>query len=131
MKKSTLLCVATLLPLLASASDFSGLLIFILIPAIILAFMVWAITWPATRGLKPRWLKTLIRVVGLCLIFTPTHTSGGNGQMLSVAILDIVLSGMGGDEVYAQQAGWNVLISTPVVYVIVLAVQLFGRKNNA
>lgn len=107
--------ISLLVPSAALASDFSIVMLLILVPFAVLAALIWATTWPTTKGLKPDWLRILIRSFGLCLILTPTFTAGGNGKMVSVALYDIVFSGLGGDSIYAQQAMLNVLILTPLV----------------
>jgi len=106
-------------------------MLMMLVPYAFAAVLVWAITWPTTSGVSVWWIKVLIRTLGLCLIFTPTHTAGGNGQMLSVALYDLVISGIGGDPVYAKQAIINALIATVAISAMVIAGSYFMARRKA
>lgn len=112
------------------ASDFGGLLLLLLIPFSIVALLVWALTWPTTSKLEIFWLKSAIRSFGICLIFTPTYTSGGNGKMLSVALYDMVFSALDGDPIYAKQAMLNVLVATALMTATSLVRKHFERKST-
>jgi hypothetical protein len=125
------LAASTLTPGVAHASNFSILMWLLLVPYAILALIVWAITWLTTVDLQVPWLKVVIRTLGLCLIFTPTFTAGGNGQMLSVALYDIVMAGLGGDPVYARQALVNAGIATVVVSALVMAALHVRKRSGA
>lgn len=130
MKQLGVACVIVSLPGLAQASDFSIVMWLLMIPFAFLALVVWGITWQGTAAMKNGWLKALIRTAGLCLIFTPTYTAGGNGQSLSVALYDVVASMLGGDPEYARQAMVNVCVATPIVSLLVLlGVYLAGRRE--
>ena len=125
-----LLLALMALPGPAIASDFSLLMWLLLIPCAIYSGLVWLITWLCTAHLKPPWMKTTIRVVGACLVLTPTHTRGGNGQPLSIAAYDMVLSAFGGDPVYALQALINAGIASVLVLAIVLPTRHYARRNK-
>jgi len=115
---------------LASASDFTPLMVLLLIPFAIVALIVWALTWPTTAGLKIWWLRIMIRSFGICLIFTPTHTVGGNGRMLSVALYDMVGSAIGADPIYAKQALVNALVATAVVSAVFIAGTIVQKRRE-
>jgi hypothetical protein len=120
-------CSCMFFPGVAVASDFGPLMALLLIPFALLALVVWAVTWLPTTGMKTLWLKVVIRVFGVCLIFAPTYTPGGNGRMLSVSLYDFVFSALGGDPDYARQAVINVLIASVVVSVVVLLIVYLNR----
>jgi len=121
---------ATTLPGLASASDFTPLMVLLLVPFAIVALIVWALTWPTTSRLEIWWLKVVIRSFGICFIFTPTHTAGGNGRMLSVALYDMVGSAIGADPVYAKQALINALVATAIVSALFIAGTIVQRRRE-
>ena len=118
-------------PGVALASNFSILMVFLLVPFGISTALVWSLTWWATARMKPALLKTAIRGAGACLVLTPTYTAGGNGQMLSVALYDIVLSALGGDPIYASHALAHAGISTTmVVFVACVRARLPGKGTG-
>ena len=131
--KKIVLILSLFIPDVTLASDFSILMWLLLVPFIIASAVVWAITWPLTSEIKNRHFKAIIRIAGLCLIFTPTFTHGGNGQMLSVAMYDFVMSLLGGDVIYAKQALVNVIVATPVVYLLYFlsTVKSKNKSNNS
>lgn len=110
------------------ASDFAPLMMLLFIPFGLAGLGIWAVTWLTTKNTRPMSLKILIRTFGLCLIFTPTHTPGGNGQMVSVALYDIVVSAVGGDSVYASQAIVNALVLTATLTLIIIGAAKAVRR---
>jgi hypothetical protein len=131
MRKITAIALLVLYSQSALASDFSILMWMLLVPFGILALVIWASTWLTTSELKPFWMKAAIRTFGMCLIFTPTHTGGGNGKMYSVALYDIVMSGFGGDPIYAKQAMLNVVVATVVVTVVAILAARHSQRTRA
>ncbi|WP_428624343.1 hypothetical protein, partial [Sedimenticola sp.] len=115
----------------STASDFTPIMAFLLVPFALAGMGIWAVTWPTTKHTRPMSLKILIRTFGLCLIFTPTHTPGGNGQMASVALYDIVFSALGGDSVYARQAFINVVILTPIIALLLIGIMKAIKRSKA
>lgn len=77
-------------------------------------------TWFTTAKIPATWIRIPVRVFGISLVFTPTYTAGGNGQMLSVALYDIIFSGFGADPAYARQALVNATIASAIITVSVL-----------
>src|SRR3990167_1249335 len=128
--RTIILLILLCLPGTALASDFSILMWLLLIPFFIGSLIVWAITWPVSAEIENRYVKAIIRIIGLCFILTPTFTSGGNGQMVSVAMYDFVMTLFGGDVVYAKQAFINIVVSIPVVYLLYLLATAKSKSSN-
>lgn len=131
IKQRLLFILALAFSSVAAASDFTPLMIFLLVPFAIVALLIWVLTWLTTKNMQPLYLKILIRTFGLCLIFTPTHTAGGNGKMVSVALYDIVFSSLGGDSYYAVQAIINALVLTLVLSALVYGVVQANKKPKS
>mgnify|MGYP001363323467 CR=1 FL=1 len=124
MNKMTVPVLAVLLASPAAlASDFSPLMWLLLVPYVIAALAVWAVTWFMTAKIRAAWIRIPVRVFGISLVFTPTYTAGGNGQMLSVALYDIIFSGFGADPAYARQALVNATIASVIITVSALLYQ--------
>lgn len=109
----------------AVASDFSPIMWLLLIPFAVFAGLVFLATLLCTRHMKRPWAITTIRIAVGCMVLTPTYTRGGNGQSLSVAGYDILLSAFGGDPVYAAHAMANAGVATLALLALLWASKRF------
>lgn len=106
----------------AWASDFTPLMLMMLVPYVIVGALILLPAWLGTRHVKNIWIKAIVRAVGLALVFTPTYTSGGSGQMLSVALYDLILSAFGDDPVYGEQALINAAVASVVLFIVLVVI---------
>ncbi len=95
-------------------------MLMMLVPYVILGSVILAPIWLGTRSVKNVWIKAILRALGLALVFTPTYTNGGSGQMVSVALYDIILSSLGDDSVYVKRALINAAVASVVLFIVLL-----------
>jgi hypothetical protein len=86
-----------------------------LVPYAIAACVFFLLTWVVSRKCHGP-IKALWRSIGVSIVFAPTHTSGGNGQMWSVELYDIILSFLGDDPIYAKVAIWHALLCSIMLW---------------
>lgn len=128
-KTVSLAALALLFPAIAIASDFSIFLYIFWGIAVVLMILLGVVAFYATKGVKSIILRSIVWGTLIALAATPVSTPGGNGTSSGPPILDIIISALGGDPVYAVGALKALLVSAPLCSLFV-AVLIWGRPKQ-
>lgn len=115
----------------AIASDFSPLLYFFYALWAVIGVALGALSYVITKGDKGVAFRACVWGIYIAVVFTPVSTHGGNGTSKSVALLDILVSLLGGDSAYALGALWALLFSIPGCIGIVALMLWIWRQQPA
>ncbi|HRA48585.1 MAG TPA: hypothetical protein PK819_11005 [Thermomicrobiales bacterium] len=104
----------TLIPSLALASDFSGLLFIAYGITAIVALIIGLIAHFSTKGVKSIAIRAIVWGSFVAMVFTPLSIDGGNGLSHGPPLLNMLTVVFGADPAYGIGALKVLAISAPV-----------------